>query len=195
MSFQLPIKGDFDRVLSGLMHDARHKLMMEMSRIMADAAAGGLQSNRAIFVAAELANQIHDASLTRATPILHQFIERLSLPPAEITQWARPHLENLGKRLLGLIKPNGFPNDHKRTVSQYELIFNQRLDGVLRDVEIGFAEKAGFAGMRKVESKDWIRAADAVRLLEPTMISSVAAQRAICVRATPALFGHGRRIF
>ena len=150
---------------------------------MADAAAGGLQSNRAIFVAAELANQIHDASLTRATPILHQFIERLSLPPAEITQWARPHLENLGKSLLDLIKPNGFPNDHKRTVSQYELIFNQRLDGVLRDVEIGFAEKAGFAGMRKVESKDWIRAADAVRLLEPTMISSVAAQRAICVRA------------
>jgi Predicted pPIWI-associating nuclease len=183
MSFELPIKGDLDRVLSRLMHDARHKLMIEMNRIMAEAAAGGLHSNRTIFVAANLANQIHDASLRRAAPVLHQFIERLTLPPAQITQWARRHLENLGNSLLGLIKPNGFPKDHQRTVSQYRLIFNQRLDGMLREIDIGFTEKSGFAGITKVESKDWIRAATAVRLLEPTMISAVAAQIAICERA------------
>jgi hypothetical protein len=183
MSFELPIKGDLDRVLSGLMHDARHKLMMEMSRIMAEAATGGVQSNRRIFVAADFANQIHEASLARAAPILNQFIERLSLPPADITQWARPHLENLGQSLLGLIPPNGFPNDHKRTVSQYQLIFHQRLNEMLRDVEIGFAEKTGFAGTKRVKSKDWITAANAVRLLKPTMNSGVAAQRAICERA------------
>lgn len=148
MSFQVPIKGDLDRVLSGLMHDARHKLMMEMSRIMAEAATGGVQSNRGIFVAVDFANQIHEASLAKAAPILNQFIERLSLPAADITQWARPQLENLGQNLLGLIPPNGFPNDHKRTVSQYQLIFHQRLDEMLRDVEIGFAEKTGFAGRR-----------------------------------------------
>jgi hypothetical protein len=38
-----------------------------------------------------------------------------------------------------------------------------------------------------VESQDWIRAADAVRLLKPTLLSDTAAERAICERAYAGL--------
>jgi hypothetical protein len=169
--FELPIKGDIDRTLSNLMHDARHRLMIEKNRITAEAAqAGALQGNRVIVTVASFADQIHDASMKQATPILLDFIERMRLPPAEITEWARPHLENLGNSLLGIIPPNNFPADHQRIVAQYRALFQQRLDGVLRDVEIGFEKGAGFARAEQVESKEeWISAAAALTLLKPVL--------------------------
>jgi hypothetical protein len=55
--FELPIKGDIDRTLSNLMHDARHRLMIEKNRIMAEAAqAGAHQGNRVIDIVSERIN-------------------------------------------------------------------------------------------------------------------------------------------
>jgi hypothetical protein len=189
MAFELPIKGDLDRVLSTLMHDARHKLMIDMNRVTAEASKAGMrQSSRTIVVVASLADQIHAASLKQATPILHDFIARLSLPPTEIAEWARPHLENLGNNLIGLIPPNGLPNDHKRIVAQCQADFTQRLDGMLRDVEIGLVEGSGFAGATKVGSEEeWVSAAAAAQLLKPVLSSETAAQRVICERAHAGL--------
>jgi hypothetical protein len=135
--FQLPIKGDIDRTLSNLMHDARDRLRMETSRLMAEAAQA--------ITFAEFADQIHDAAMKQATRILLDFIERMQLPPAEITAWARPQLENLGNTLLGQIPPINLPADHQRIVAQYRAVFQQRLDGTLRDVEIGFEKGAAVA--------------------------------------------------
>jgi len=107
--FEQPVKGDIDRSLSLMMHEARHRLMLEKNRIMAEASvAGALQSSRVIVTVASFANQIHDAAMKQATPLLMDFIERLQLPPAEMTSWARPHLENLGNTLLGQIPPTAF---------------------------------------------------------------------------------------
>jgi hypothetical protein len=101
-----------------------------------------------------------------------------------MTSWARPHLENLGNTLLGEIPPNGFPADHQRIVAQYRAAFQQRLDGVLRDVEIGFLKGAGFARAEQVESKEeWITAVKAARLLKPVFDSEYIAQQTICKRA------------
>jgi hypothetical protein len=153
--FEQPVKGDIDRSLSLMMHEARHRLMLEKNRIMAEASvAGALQSSRVIVTVASFADQIHDAAMKQATPLLMDFIERLQLPPAEMTSWARPHLENLGNTLLGQIPPNGFSADHQRIVAQYRAAFQQRLDGVRRDVEIGFLKGAGFARAAQVESKE-----------------------------------------
>lgn len=81
------------------MHDARHRLMAEIPRVMGQAAQfGSLQGNRVIVTIASIADQLHEAAMKEATPILLQFIERMQLPPAEITEWARPQLENLGVR-------------------------------------------------------------------------------------------------
>src|SRR5262245_21150284 len=109
LPFERPIKGDLDRSLSLLMHDAHHKAMDECNRIKSDAAkAGALQSNRVIVTVAKAADALHQDAMKQATPILFNFIERMQRPPAEITGWARPHLENLGNTLLGSIPPNGF---------------------------------------------------------------------------------------
>jgi hypothetical protein len=91
--------------------------------------------------------------MTQATAILLDFIERIDRPPAEIVGWARPHLENLGNSLLGVVPPNDLPQDHQRLTHQYRAVFQQRLDGVLRDVEIGFVKGAGFAVRKKWRAK------------------------------------------
>jgi hypothetical protein len=188
VTFERPINGDLDRSLSLLMHDAHHKAMEECNRIKSDAIkAGALQSNRVIATVAKAADTLHQDAMKQATPVLLDFIERMQLPPAEVTGWARPHLENLGNTLLGSIPPSGFPSDHQRIVAQYRAVFKQRLDGVLRDVEIGFVKEAGFARAEKVESKeDWIGAADTVQLLKPVM-TPYTAQMTICTRAHSGL--------
>ena len=126
--------------------------------------------------------------MTQATTILFDFIGRMQLPPIEITAWARPHLENLGNSLLGVVPPNGFPDDYERIRNRYTAVFTQRLNGVLRNVEIGFTKGAGFARAEQMEStEDWISAAEAVRLLKPVTGSDHSAKLAICERAYAGL--------
>lgn len=80
--------------------------------------------------------------------------------------WARPHLENLSNAVLGGIPPNGFPDDHQRITRQYQAVFQQRVDGTLREVEIGFVRGAGFSTDPAMsEKEEWISAADALALL------------------------------
>ena len=168
MTFEQPIKGDLDRALSLLMHDHRHKLMEQCNLIKSDAIkAGTFQSNRVVVMAIKAADDLHKEAMTQATAILLDYIERMQRPPAEIVGWARPHLENLGNSLLGVVPPNNFPQDHQRLVRQYSAVFGQRLDGILRDVEIGFVKGAGFARAEQMESTEqWITASEASHILK-----------------------------
>jgi hypothetical protein len=183
--FERPTKNDLDRSLSLLMHELRHKLIEKCNHIKSDAAkVGALQSNRVVVAAVKAADDLHKTAMTEATKILFDFIERMERPPAEIVGWARPHLENLGNSLLGAVPPNNFPQDHQRLTHQYRTVFQQRLDGVLRDVEIGFVKGAGFTRAEQVESKEeWISAAEAVQLLKSVFDSAYEAQMTICQRA------------
>ncbi len=183
--FERPTKNDLDRSLSLLMHELRHRLIEKCNHIKWEAAkAGALQSNRVVVTAVKAADDMHNIAMTQATPILFDFIERMERPPAEIVGWARPHLENLGNSLLGVVPPNDFPQDYQRLTSQYRTVFQQRLDGVLRDVEIGFVKGAGFARAEKMESKEeWIAASEAVQLLKPMFDTTYEAQMTICKRA------------
>jgi hypothetical protein len=72
--------------------------------------------------------------------VVLDFAKRLEVSPKQITPWARPHLDNLGNTLLAQIPPAGFPVEQQRIRAQYQLVFQQRLDGALRDIEIGFIE-------------------------------------------------------
>jgi predicted nucleotide-binding protein len=182
--FEQPTKNDLDRTLSLLMHDSRHQLMAEVNRIKGDAIKlGALQSSRVVVTAIKAADDIHKAAVGQAQSILLDFIQRMQCPPSEIVAWARPHLENLGNSVLGVVPPNNFPQDHQRLIHQYRAVFQQRLDGMLRDVEIGFVKGAGFARAEEMVSKEkWIRAAEAVRLLKPAF-GIYDAQMTICVRA------------
>ena len=163
--------------------------MEECNRVKSEAAkAGALQSNRVVVMAAKAADDLHKDAMTQATAILLDFIERMERPPTDIVDWARPHLENLSNSLLGVVPPNNFPQDHQRLTHQYRAVFQQRVNGVLRDVEIGYIKGQGFAGMAKMGSKteEWISSAAALALLKPSMGVKSAAI-AICSRAYAGL--------
>jgi hypothetical protein len=183
--FERPQKNDLDTALSMLMHESRHKLMEEVNRIKGHAIkAGALQSNRVVVTAMKAADDVHKPAMEQAHAILLDFIERMERPPAEVIVWARPHLENLNNSVLGVVPPNGFPQDHQRLTHQYRAVFQQRLDIMLRDVEIGRTKGSGFARAEKMESKEeWISAVDAVQLLTPGLNGEYTAKMTLCKRA------------
>ena len=142
--FEQPAKRDIDYALSMLMHEARRRVADEKNRFVAEAMKSGLQSNRVVLAVADAADKIHAASMTEAKQTLIGFIQRMGKPATEITGWARPHLENLSTVVLVGIPPNGFPQDHQRVTAQYQAVFRQRVEGVLREIEIGYVRGAGF---------------------------------------------------
>jgi hypothetical protein len=182
--FERPQKNDLDTALSMLMHESRHKLMEDVNRIKSDAIkAGALNGNRVVVTAVKAADDVHKGAMEQAHTILLDFIERMERAPTEIVGWARPHLENLNNSVLGVVPPNGFPQNHQRLTHQYRAVFQQRLDIMLRDVEIGHQKGAGFARAEKVESKEeWITAAEAMQLLAPTF-KEFSARMTLCKRA------------
>jgi hypothetical protein len=183
--FERPQKSDLDTALSVLMHESRQRLMEEVNRIKSDAIkAGALQSNRVVVTAVKAADDVDKAAMEQAHAILLDFIERMERLPAEVIAWARPHLENLNNSILGVVPPNGFPQDHQRLTQQYRAVFHQRLDIMLRDVEIGRTKGAGFARAEKMESKEeWNSAAEAVQLLAPALKGEHTAKMTLCKRA------------
>jgi hypothetical protein len=184
--FERPKKNDLDTALSMLMHETRHKLMEEVNHIKSDAIkAGGFSSNRVVVSAVAAADSLHRTAMEEAHNTLLDFIARTERPPAEIIGWARPHLENLNNSVLGLVPPNGFPQDHQRLTHQYRAVFKQRLDIMLRNVEIGHQKGAGFARAEMVESREeWISAAEALRLVAAAVKNDkYMAQTTICKRA------------
>ena len=198
--FERPTGGDIDRALSALMHEARDRLLARRNEAMAEATkAGALQSTRLIILVAEAAKKVHVEVMQQATSMLREFVQRMGIAPSQITEWARPHLENLGSTLLEIVPPCGFPGEQKRIVAEYQAQFDQRLTGALRDVEIGFVKGGGFAGLPKED--EWIRAAEAIAILK-TNLTEYSARLRICERAHGGLiraraeqFHQGQRTF
>ncbi|WP_315762029.1 hypothetical protein [Bradyrhizobium sp. SZCCHNS2005] len=184
MTFARPKKNDLDTALSMLMHSSRHKLLAEVNQIKSDAIKNGaLQSNRVVVAAVKAADDIHKEAAEQANAMLLDFIERMQCPPSQVIEWARPHLENMSNSILGAISPDNFPADHQRLTNQYWAVFQQRMDILLRNVEIGHQNGTGFARAEKMESnEEWVSAAEAVRLLAPKF-SEYSAKMNLCKRA------------
>ncbi|MGP0059953.1 MAG: hypothetical protein ACLPID_11775 [Beijerinckiaceae bacterium] len=134
-----PIKGDLDRNLSMIMHSAHQRARAERFRLTSEFAARGMgQSTSLIGAAIGVLDTIHKDAIAEAMPIIRDFAERMHVTVAEIVLWARPHLENLGNSVLAELPPAGVPVEHQRIRRQYAQVFHLRLDGALRDIEIGF---------------------------------------------------------
>jgi hypothetical protein len=182
--FERPAKKDIDYSLSMLMHETRRQVKEERGKIVSQATlAGAMQSSRVIVLVADAADKIHAASLNKVQLMLRDFVERMERPATEITAWARPHLENLNNCVLGEIPQKGFPTDHHRVIAQYQAVFQQRIDGALREVEIGYIKGAGFPARGAMSNEDeWISASEALGLMRKSM-GFHQAPRAICKRA------------
>jgi hypothetical protein len=138
--YATPTKADLDRNLSTILHDAHQKARAEKARLTSEFAARGMGSSTALIGAVVgVLDDIHKEVFDRAGPMLRDFAERMEMTPAEITLIARPHLKNIGNSVLGQLPPAGFPAVHQKIRKQYEAVFAQRLEGALRDFEIGFA--------------------------------------------------------
>lgn len=185
MIYETPTTQDIAYALSMLMHDARRQVEEEKNRITGLLTAhGGLRSNRVIIMAADAVDKIHIAQIGEAKKILTDFVQRMGRPAREITALARSHLENLSNTLLTEIPSNGFPDDQKRTVGQYQAMFSQRLEGALREIEIGYARGPGFAPGTEMTEEEWISARDAIALFGKDQYLG---SRTICSRAHSGL--------
>jgi hypothetical protein len=139
LTYSTPEKGDLDRKLSELMHESRHKLRAAEQR-----ADRPWQHGRIVVENFARADEIHKEAMERAKVLAATFIQRTGRPALEVVEWARPHLENLNRSLIGGIPPET-RGEYERLRLQHEAIFSQRLDGLLRDLEIGFEPVEGFA--------------------------------------------------
>jgi hypothetical protein len=136
--YERPTKGDLDRQLSNIMHHARRKAEKERSRLSTEFAAKGRGRSAALVGAVVSSlNDIHKEAVQQAMHIVHDIAERMDVPIKQITPWARPHLENIGNAVLAELLRAASP-DQRRIHAQYTLVFQQRLDGALRDIEVGF---------------------------------------------------------
>jgi hypothetical protein len=71
VTFEKSIKGDLDRALSLLMHDARKALALEANHIKSEAIkAGALNGTRVIVTIAEAAEAQHKEAMNQATSTL-----------------------------------------------------------------------------------------------------------------------------
>jgi hypothetical protein len=150
--YESPTKSDLDRNLSTILHDAHQKARAEAARLMSEFESRGMGlSSSLIGTTVGVLDDIHKDALKRAAPILRDFAERMQVAPSEIANIARPHLENMGNSVLGLLPSIGaadIANFHQQIRNRYQLVFQQRLNGALRDFEIGFS------GGRSFVSKD-----------------------------------------
>jgi hypothetical protein len=144
-----PVKADLDRNLSTLFHAANHKARDENNRLITEFAGRGMERSTSLISAVMRSlDTIHQEAFATAMPVLCDFAKRMQWPVAEIATLARPHLENLSNSLLAGVPQASFPDEWQRVQAQYALVFKQRLDGALRDLEIGFI------GGRSVVVKD-----------------------------------------
>lgn len=97
-----PTKGDLDRNLSSILHEAHQKARAEKARLTSEFAARGLVSSGALISSvAGLLDGIHKEALEPANPMLRDFADRMQITPSQIALIARPHLQNMGNSVLG----------------------------------------------------------------------------------------------
>ena len=180
--FERPEKKDVDYALSMLMHEARRQIAECKTKIQSEATKHGLsQNSRALVMTFDAADKIHTASMIQAKQILVDFVPRIGRPASEIIAWVKPHLENLSNTVLRQIHHSGFPQDYQRLIDQYRMAFSQRVEGTLRETEIGYIRGTGFsADTATAKQDDWISARDAL-----SMFGKLAHLRVetICTRA------------
>jgi hypothetical protein len=139
--YQTPTSADFQRNLSTVLQRARDKAHAGGERIQVEHAAKGLgQSGPVIEAVAVRFDQLHAEATEDAMRLIREFVRRTQLTPTELGLWARPQLENLAAELVDRIPAPtpGLQQAAQQTRAKYARVFEQRLGGALRDIEIGF---------------------------------------------------------
>jgi hypothetical protein len=143
--FQQPQQGDLTRNLSIVLHAAHRKARQERGKLVAQCASKGtLDSSMFISAIVESVEAIHARAVEQAMNVVNEFAGPLNVPVDQVTTWARPHLENISNTLVGMMMPQGggggnvMASHFAAARTQYQAVFQQRVDTALRDFEVGF---------------------------------------------------------
>src|ERR1700730_12415825 len=108
--YQTPTRGDFQRNLSVIIHEARAKIRAENGRITNSLAAKGLaQSGVLISQIASCANDLHAKTIEKSMQLIREFTTRSRMTPIELGEAARPMLENLEIEWLAPLHTKRYP--------------------------------------------------------------------------------------
>ena len=138
--YQTPTRGDFQRNLSSIIHKSRAKFRAEIGRIHNSLTDRGLrQSSGLISDIVACANNIHVETINRSMELIRQFANLSQMTPSELGEAARLILQNIQVEWLAPLLTQRYEQPHgEHAARQYSQVFGQRLDGALRDIEIGF---------------------------------------------------------
>jgi hypothetical protein len=137
--FEVPQTGDLDRNLSSVMHNAYRLARKERGRIQSEYTAKGVgRSGGVITSIADRMDEIHAAAIQEAMRVLHDFVVRMQVPATQVAKGGLELLDNMANPLLGEIPKVGMPDIQCQVHTRYHAVFRQRLEGAIRDIEIGF---------------------------------------------------------
>ncbi len=140
LMYQPPTIFDFQRNRDTLIHSCEHQARAAAAHVKSDHSARGLaDATTIITMAIGRFDAIHKDILQRAMQLIEDFCSRNSqLSPGVLAGTARDRFDSFGIFLLGNVPPTRFTQDAQRFRGQYTHVFQQRLDGALRDIQIGF---------------------------------------------------------
>jgi hypothetical protein len=131
---------DFQRNLDTIIHRGEREARAEAARLRSEFAAKGMgQSGPLISEVIKRADQIHADTLKCAMDLIVEF-SRDSSPIAGLGTTTRQRFESFSVMLVGTVPPAGRPDVAQQIRHQYAAVFQQRLEGALRDIEIGFVD-------------------------------------------------------
>lgn len=138
--YQPPTVSDFQRNLDTIVHGAEREARKVTPEIQSQLAARGLaQSGAAIKAVVERADKIHAETLDRCMNLIAEFTGVIGrLPIKTLVEATRPRFESFGALLLSIVPNAGAQNVAHQVRSQFAAVFQQRLDGALKDIGIGF---------------------------------------------------------
>lgn len=153
-SYDDPSRADLTRNLDGLTHEACHKARAQRDKIIfALNAQGLLLSGTAISQVTAAMDEIHGETVVKGMELIQAFASSINAPMSEVTSWARPHLENMNRMILSQLFVPGLADHVARARNQYSAVFKQRLDGALRDLEVGFIGGRRIAPIKEARTK------------------------------------------
>jgi hypothetical protein len=139
--YQTPQGSDFHRNVVSITQKSEAEAHAERLRITSDAILKGAgRSNRLIIAVIIPFEKSYDKAVGDVAHLIGDYVERRSSTPTELGAIARVELESLADRLLAQLPDAGFSHDAARIRAEYREKFQQRLDGAIRDIEIGLVE-------------------------------------------------------
>jgi hypothetical protein len=140
--YQTPTTTDFQRNLADILRRTREEAHSDEQRVRVEHAARGLsQSGPLLDALAERFDELHAEAVESTMHLIRDFVARMQFPPKELTDSARPILETIAAELVAQVPFLGHESLNRateQTRARCRHKFMARLEGALRDIEIGF---------------------------------------------------------